>query len=142
MTTKKNPNCPRCDSESVIKSGFINKRQRFCCKSCSYFFTVLKKGKRIDDYFVVKALQLYLEGLSFREIERVLGVSHVSVSNWVKEYKITRLDNRQYRPDYQLLNHSELINYMQEQENLEQSGLMVTPIQNRYMVIRWKRLKA
>jgi hypothetical protein len=36
------------------------------------FFTVNKIGKKIDDY-VTKALQLYLEGLSFREIERLLA---------------------------------------------------------------------
>jgi hypothetical protein len=29
-----------------------------------------KIGK-IDDYYVTKALQLYLEGLSYREIERI-----------------------------------------------------------------------
>lgn len=32
------------------------------------------------------ALELYLEGLGFRAIERVLGVSHVSVMKWVEKY--------------------------------------------------------
>ena len=42
----------------------------------------------MNSYYVVKALQLYIEGISYREIERILGVSHVSVINWVKKYKI------------------------------------------------------
>ena len=60
--------CPNCDSETTIKSGVISNRQRYKCKSCNYFFTVDKIGKKIDDYYVNKALQLYLEGLTYREI--------------------------------------------------------------------------
>ena len=41
--------------------------QRFKCKSCGYYFTV-ENLEKIDDYYVNKALQLYLEGLTYREI--------------------------------------------------------------------------
>ena len=51
--------CPNCGSEQFVKSGIINKRQRFKCKSCNYFFSVNKIGKSIDQYYVNKALQLY-----------------------------------------------------------------------------------
>ncbi|MGB1145949.1 MAG: transposase, partial [Schleiferiaceae bacterium] len=101
--------CPKCHSHSYVKSGIIKGRQRFKCKDCNYYFTVQKLGKRIDNYYVVKALQLYVEGVSFREIERILGVSHVSVMNWVKAYGIKRpLHQENLRPSYQLLNHDEL----------------------------------
>ncbi len=66
--------CPKCNSSKVVKSGIINEKQRFHCKNCNYYFTVKKLGKQIDDYYVTKALQLYLEGLSYREIERIIGV--------------------------------------------------------------------
>ena len=79
--------CPQCQSKNFIKSGIVNDRQRYKCKSCGYNFTVNKIGKEIDQYYVTKALQLYLEGLSYREIERILGVSHVSIMNWVKKHK-------------------------------------------------------
>jgi transposase-like protein len=65
-----------------MKSGVVNYRQRFKFKKCNYYFTVNKLGKKIDDYFVNKALQLYIERLSYREIERILGISHVSILNW------------------------------------------------------------
>jgi transposase-like protein len=76
--------CPKCDSLEIVKNGIIKERQRYRCQKCNYNFTVDKLGKGIDSYFVVKALQLYIEGVSYREIERLLGVSHVSVMNWVK----------------------------------------------------------
>lgn len=138
---RKYPDCPRCESSQVIKSGFANNRQRYRCKSCNYFFTVLKEGKRIDNYYVVKALQLYLEGLSYREIERLLGVSHVSVSNWVKQYKLKRPDDFAYRPSYQVLNHTELVEFMSERDNIHDAGVVITPIGDKFMVIRWERFR-
>ena len=82
--------CPKCQDNQIIKSGIINSKQRYLCKKCNYFFTVNKIGKKIDDYYVTKALQLYLEGVSFREIERIIGVSHVTISNWVKAFNIKK----------------------------------------------------
>ena len=58
--------CPNCGSDHYIKSGIVNDRQRYKCKKCSYFFSVNKIGKKIDDYYVNKSLQLYLEGLTYR----------------------------------------------------------------------------
>ena len=66
--------CPKCSSENFIKSGVVKGRQRYKCNQCNYNFTVVKEGKNIDAYYVVKALQLYLEGVSYREIERLLGI--------------------------------------------------------------------
>ncbi|MEO9572039.1 MAG: hypothetical protein ABJH82_03095 [Polaribacter sp.] len=133
--------CPNCGSESNIKSGIINKRQRYKCKDCSYFFTVNKLGKKIDDYYVNKALQLYLEGLSYREIERILGVSHVSIINWVKKYNIKRPYNGNYHPTYKILNAVELSNYFSETKNLVGAGLVVTELGDKFMLIKWERFK-
>jgi transposase-like protein len=32
------------------------------------------------------ALTLYLEGLGFRSIERILGFSHIAVYNWINSF--------------------------------------------------------
>ena len=92
--------CPRCNSDHIVKSGIVNNRQRYTCKKCKYNYTVNKIGKQIDSYYVIKALQLYVEGVSYREIERLLGVSHVSVMNWVKRYHIKAPERFEYRPTY------------------------------------------
>jgi len=124
-----------------VKSGIINDRQRYKCKDCGYYFTVSKLGKKIDDYYVNKALQLYLEGLTYREIERILGVSHVSVMNWVKKYNISRPYNENYHPSYKILNAKELALYFADSNNLLGAGVVVTELGDKFMLIKWERFK-
>ncbi len=133
--------CPNCGSDNYIKSGIVNNRQRFKCKSCNYFFSVNKIGKKIDDYYVNKALQLYLEGLTYREIERILGISHVSIMNWVKKYNIKRPYNSNYHPTYKILNASELSSYFQNVNNLSGAGVVVTELGDKFMLIKWERFR-
>ncbi|GAA0873393.1 helix-turn-helix domain-containing protein [Gangjinia marincola] len=134
--------CPNCSSDKNIKSGIVNNRQRYKCKACSYYFSVEKVGKKIDDYYVNKALQLYLEGLTYREIERILGVSHVSVMNWVKKYNIKRPYNSNYHPTYKILNALELSEYFGNRDNLKGAGAVVTELGDKFMLIKWERFKA
>ncbi|MBO3117579.1 IS1 family transposase [Winogradskyella sp. DF17] len=134
-------NCPNCNSDQYIKSGVVNQRQRYKCKDCSYFFTVNKIGKKIDDYYVNKALQLYLEGLTYREIERILGISHVSIMNWVKKYNIKRPYNSKYHPTYKILNAEELANFFSERDNLSGAGTVVTELGDKFMLIKWERFR-
>jgi transposase-like protein len=133
--------CPNCGSSTYIKSGIVNDRQRYKCKSCGYNFSVNKVGKKIDEYYVNKALQLYLEGLTYREIERILGISHVSIMNWVKKYNIKRPLNINYHPTYKILNANELSNYFQNSKNLSGAGVLVTELGDKFMLIKWERFR-
>lgn len=133
--------CPNCQSSKNVKSGIIKDRQRYRCKSCGYHFTVQKIGKKIDSYYVNKALQLYLEGLSYREIERLLGVSHVSVMNWVKKYKIKRPYNSSYHPTYKIMNAAEVREFFSNPKNMSGAGVVVTELGDKYMLIKWERFK-
>lgn len=133
--------CPSCSSENQIKSGIVNGRQRYKCKDCNYYFTVSKKGKKIDDYYVNKALQLYLEGLTYREIERILGISHVTVLKWVKKYQIKRPYTTNYHPSYKILNSSELASYFSDPLNVKGAGTIVTELGDKFMLIKWERFR-
>ena len=135
------PVCPRCQGEKVVKSGIVKERQRYKCKKCGYNFTVNKIGKEIDSYYVIKALQLHIEGVSYREIERILGVSHVSVMNWVKKYRIKAPVNYEYHPTYRVLSHSELIDFLNEDQNMKGSGMLITELGDKYMLIKWERFR-
>lgn len=133
--------CPKCQQHNVVKSGIVKERQRFRCRDCNYYFTVKKLGKQIDDYYVTKALQLYLEGLSFREIERILGFSHVTVSSWIKKYNISRPPHSEFHTTYKVFKQNELLEFMQKEENLKGSGLIITEFGDKYMMIRWERFR-
>ena len=120
--------CPRCQSSKIVKSGVVKDRQRFRCNNCNYN--------------VIKALQLYLEGVSFREIERLLGISHTSVMNWVRLYKIQKPDiHPEYRPTYQILTHKELQEFTADIKNLKGAGMIITEVGDKFMLIKWERFR-
>lgn len=133
--------CPKCSQSNVVKSGIIKDKQRFLCKDCTYYFTVDKMGKQIDDYYVIKALQLYLEGLSYREIERIIGVSHVSISSWVKKYNLKRPEITNSKSNYKILKKSELIEYLQQENQMKGAGFIITEFADKFMMIKWERFK-
>ena len=133
--------CPKCQNNHIIKSGIINNKQRYLCKNCKYFFTVNKIGKKIDDYYVTKALQLYLEGLSYREIERIIGVSHVTISNWVKSFNVKKPSHTDYHTTYKIFSHLELIEYLKNKELLSGAGMIITELGDKFMLIKWERFK-
>lgn len=135
------PPCPRCNKEHTTKSGLAKGRQRYTCKACNYNFTVEKIGKQIDSYYVIKALQLYIEGVSYREIERLLGISHVSVMNWVKKWGLKAPEQAEYRPTYRIMNHSELQEFMKDPRQLKGMGMLITEVGDKYMLIRWERFR-
>ena len=78
--------CTRFKSSNKVKRGVINGRQRYTCEDCGYNYTVVQKSTSKPDSIKRKALQLYLEGLGFRSIGRILQVSHVSVYNWIRSF--------------------------------------------------------
>ncbi|MBN8825783.1 MULTISPECIES: IS1 family transposase [unclassified Spirosoma] len=135
------PKCPKCNSTEAVRNGIINQRQRFRCRQCNYNFTVDKVGKGISTYYVIKALQLYIEGVSFREIERLLGISHVSVMNWVKKYQIKVPEKNTYHPTYKILNHKELAEFITNKDNVEGAGMIITELGDKFMLIKWERFR-
>ena len=79
-------NCPKCSCSRSVKSGKVKERQRYKCKECSCNYTVEIKSTAKPKSQKKQALHLYLEGLGFRSIGRILGVSNVSVLNWIRDF--------------------------------------------------------
>ncbi|MFH1158165.1 MAG: IS1 family transposase [Pseudomonadota bacterium] len=76
--------CPKCGGVERSKDGIVKGRQRFLCKSCRYRYTVARRSGTGDAAMKRQALQLYLEGLGFRSIGRVLKFSNVAILKWVR----------------------------------------------------------
>ena len=78
--------CTKCSSTEKVKNGIVQKRQRYRCKDCGYNYTVeQKQGSRTKEMKRL-ALEMYLEGLGFNSIGRLLKVSHVAVQKWIRKY--------------------------------------------------------
>ena len=78
--------CVKCGSQTLRKNGLVHSRQRYLCKACGYNLTVELKSSAFADSIKEQALQMYLEGMGFRAIGRLLGMSQVSVYRWIRAY--------------------------------------------------------
>jgi transposase-like protein len=118
-------NCPRCKSEKKVKNGVINEKQRYRCKDCRYNYTVEKRSNEYSNSTKKKALQLYLEGLGFRSIGRILNVSNVSVLNWIKffgkEVKSLQSESR----DIEIVEVDEMHSYIGYKKTIVGFGLLL-----------------
>jgi len=74
-----------CGSAAYCKNGIIQGRQRYRCKQCRYNYTVAQSSYVKPPETRQLALDLYLEGMGFRAIGRILKVSNTAVLGWVKQ---------------------------------------------------------
>ena len=76
--------CKHCGSDKLVKNGFVSGKQRYKCKDCSGAFIEgdarLKYGleKRL------KVINMCLEGIGIRSIERLEGVSNPLIIYWIR----------------------------------------------------------
>ena len=75
--------CPHCRSAVRIKNGKIKGKQCYKCKDCGCNYTVPSLC-RTPLETRTQCIRLYLEGVGFRGISRLTGVSHTTVMRWVK----------------------------------------------------------
>jgi len=78
--------CYKCKSESKVKAGFTRGLQRYKCKNCGCYFSVEKKSTVKSEEQKRMALAMYLEGLGFRTIGRILKISYGTVYQWIKKW--------------------------------------------------------
>lgn len=77
--------CSKWFSTDYVKSGFTKGKQRHNCKKCGCNFTQ-KHNRNYSFKVKFHAAKLYLEGMGFRSIGRILGVSNVTVLNWIRQF--------------------------------------------------------
>ena len=77
--------CQHCASEAVVRNGRSRHgRQRWLCRACGKT-SGEKDHRRVEPAKRASALAHYLEGVGLRATERLVGVSHNAVMNWVLE---------------------------------------------------------
>lgn len=77
--------CPDCQTSEIRKYGFKNQKQRYQCRKCGRIFQSRYSERGYSDDVKQICLKMYLNGLGFRGIERITGIHHTTVINWVRE---------------------------------------------------------
>jgi insertion element IS1 protein InsB len=77
--------CPDCQSINLKKNGLKRGKQNHICSDCGRQFIDVYSERGYSQEVKKRCLHLYLEGNGFRRIERLTGVSHNTVINWVKK---------------------------------------------------------
>jgi transposase-like protein len=90
--------CPYCQSSKVVKNGHRQGRQSYLCRDCH------RRDRDSPDLGhrpKVKALcvEMSLNGIGFCGIERVTGINHNSVINWVRQAEAAILDENHELPE-------------------------------------------
>jgi transposase-like protein len=119
--------CPKCESEEKRKSGIVKGAQRFECKRCGCHYTRSSKHG-YSDAVKMQAVRLYREGMGFRRIGRILGVSNVIVLKWVRAFgqmikdKVAQSDMS--ASDVEIIEMDELWHYTQKKTASYGYGLL------------------
>ena len=74
-----------CASIKISKNGHHHGKQNYLCKSCGRQFVESYDPKGYSDDVKQLCLKMYLNGMGFRGIERVTGINHNTIINWVKQ---------------------------------------------------------
>jgi transposase-like protein len=107
--------------------------QRYKCKTCGCNYTIdysiiLEKEKKRRF-----GLSMYLEGLGFHSIGRLLNVSHVTVMNWIKKYGSELSTIRSPKP-VQVMEMDELHTYVMSKKTTAGYGLLLIERQENTLI--------
>jgi transposase-like protein len=116
-------NCLKCTCEKSVKSGLIKGKQRYKCKECGCNYTVELKSTAKPQSMKKQALHLYLEGLGFRSIGRILGVSNVSVLNWIRNFGKEAGELRSESQEIRMVEVDEMHSYVGSKKTTDGYGL-------------------
>jgi len=117
--------CPKCSQNNSIKAGIANGRQRYKCEACSYHYTVSHRGASKEQKR--QALELYLEGLGFRSIGRILKFSHVAVYNWIREFG-EKLEELKSSKEIKVVEIDEMRSYISNKKTTAGYGFLLIDI--------------
>ena len=90
--------CPECKSSHVNKNGHKKGKHNYFCVDCGRQFIECYQPHKGDSQEVKQeCLKMYVNGMGFRAIERIKGVHHTTIINWVKQ--VGKLLPEAYEPD-------------------------------------------
>ena len=116
--------CPKCKSSQYTKAGFVNGRQRYRCTECHSLYSVTEKSTAKPMTMKRYALHMYLEGLGFRSIGRILGVSNVSILKWIRAFG-KQVESIRSEQQIDVIEMDELHTYIGQKNTIAGYGLLL-----------------
>jgi transposase len=137
--------CKHCGSNSVVKDGMINKKQRYLCKEC------LKTSRQGDDrekYSLeqkIRVIKLYTERIGLRSIERIENIPASLIVHWIRGFAKTIREKLCTTPipedvkKIEILEMDELFTYYQKKVKEPMCGLLWTETGIKLLISRSAR---
>ena len=76
--------CPDCGCQHIRKNGHRRGKQNYICLACSHQFIKPSHPQRYSNDVKRLCLRIYVNGMSIRGIDRVRGITHPTIINWIK----------------------------------------------------------
>ncbi len=132
-----NTTCPSCQGQHIRKNGKSRHgHQRFVCVSCKVTFGQTDH-RRVDEDKKQDALRHYAEGIGLRATERLVGVSHNSVMNWVRQEVAGQSLAQADASQVQIVEADELWSYVGEKNGAFGSGGLLIALPAKFSLGRW-----
>jgi predicted Zn finger-like uncharacterized protein len=129
--------CNNCQSTLLVKNGRSRHgHQRYRCKNCGATFGDMDR-RLVSPELKESALQHYAEGVGLRATERLVGVSHNSVMNWVKQEVAGKALARVDASDISYVEADELWSYVGEKKVVFGSGGLLIALPKEYSAGSW-----
>jgi len=122
-------NCPKCGSTEYCKDGKIKERQRYKCKRCVYRYTVTHKSDVKSQETRRVAFEMYLEGLGFRAVGRLLKISYGTVYHWIKNWE-KQIELPKRNEQIEIVELDEIHTYVGSKKTTDGYGLLLIDMEN------------
>ena len=139
--------CKRCGSQTRIKNGIVQTRQRYKCKDCAYNYIDGDKRQKYTIKDKLKVIKLYLENNGIRTIERLTGIYNSQISKWILSFtkeikdKLLKVQNNIHSAkDISVLEIDELCTYIKKSQRMEENlllyGLLLIEDQVKLLILK------
>jgi hypothetical protein len=114
-----------------MKSGFNHGHQRYKCKDCGYHYSKATRDRYPKEVREC-ALKMVADGMGFRQVERALGVSNVTVMQWVRKYGNSLLQQARERVggEYDIVELDELCTFIGKKNGDSGCGFVLIECQD------------
>lgn len=129
--------CPNCSSIKFVKNGKSRHgNQRYRCKDCGDTFGEVDH-RAVDPTLKEAALRAYADGVGQRQTERLVGVSHNSIMNWVKAEIAGKALEKIDPSTIEYVEADELWSYVAEKKAIFGSGGLLIALPEKYSDGLW-----